>query len=64
MVERSRRAAVITVSDGVTHGTREDESGEASEVILRQAGFDVDGRIVVPDEGSEIQRVLREQAEG
>ena len=36
MVERSRRAAVITVSDGVTHGTRQDESGEAAEEILRR----------------------------
>jgi len=62
MVERSRRAAVITVSDGVTHGTRHDESGEAAEEILRGAAFDVDGRIVVPDERPEIERALREQA--
>lgn len=64
MVEASRRAAVITVSDGVAHGTREDESGEAADAILRQAGFDVDGRIVVPDEQRQIERVLREQAAG
>jgi molybdopterin adenylyltransferase len=62
MVERSRRAAVITVSDGVTHGTRQDESGEAAEEILRGAAFDVDDRIVVPDERPEIERALREQA--
>ena len=62
MVEGSRRAAVITVSDGVAHGTREDASGEAAEAILREAGFDVDGRIVVPDERPEIERALREQA--
>ena len=62
MVERSRRAAVITVSDGVTHGTRHDESGEAAEAILRGAAFDVDDRIVVPDERPEIERALREQA--
>jgi molybdopterin adenylyltransferase len=62
MVDRSRRAAVITVSDGVTHGTRHDESGEAAEEILRVAAFDVDGRIVVPDERPEIERALREQA--
>ena len=62
MVDRSRRAAVITVSDGVTHGTRDDESGEAAEAILREAGFDVDDRIVVPDERPEIERALREQA--
>jgi molybdenum cofactor biosynthesis protein B len=62
MVERSRRAVVITVSDGVTHGTRQDESGEAAEEILRGAAFDVDDRIVVPDERPEIERALREQA--
>jgi len=62
MVDRSRRAAVITVSDGVTHGTRHDESGEAAEEILRAAAFDVDDRIVVPDERPEIERALREQA--
>jgi molybdenum cofactor synthesis domain-containing protein len=62
MVEGSRRAAVITVSDGVTNGTREDVSGEAVEAILREAGFDVDQRIVVPDERPEIERALREQA--
>ena len=32
------RAAVLTVSDGVTAGTRTDESGEAAEDILRRAG--------------------------
>jgi molybdopterin adenylyltransferase len=64
MVERSRRAAVITVSDGVARGTREDASGEAAEAILRGAGFDVDERIVVPDERPDIERVLREQATG
>jgi molybdenum cofactor synthesis domain-containing protein len=64
MVERSRRAAVITVSDGVAHGTREDASGEVAEAILRDAGFDVDERIVVPDDRPEIERVLREQTAG
>jgi molybdopterin adenylyltransferase len=62
MVEVSRRAAVITVSDGVTNGTREDVSGQAAEAILHAAGFDVDGRIVVPDERPEIESALREQA--
>jgi molybdopterin adenylyltransferase len=62
MVEGSRRAAVITVSDGVANGTREDTSGEAAEAILREAGFDVDERLVVPDERPEIERALREQA--
>jgi molybdopterin adenylyltransferase len=55
----ARRAAVITVSDGVSHGTRVDKSGEAVEAILRDAGYDT-SRAVVPDEREDIQRVMRE----
>jgi molybdenum cofactor synthesis domain-containing protein len=56
-------AAVLTVSDGVTHGTREDESGELAERLLREGGFEVVARRVVPDERGEIERVLRELAD-
>ena len=42
-------AAVVTVSDGVIHGTRADESGDVAETLLRGAGFDVGERAVVPD---------------
>jgi molybdopterin adenylyltransferase len=52
------RAAVLTVSDGVTAGTRTDESGEAAEDILRRAGFDVAGRSSVPDERPAIEARL------
>lgn len=52
-------AAVVTVSDGVTHGTRQDESGDVAEALLRDAGFDVAERAVVPDERPEIEAVLR-----
>jgi molybdenum cofactor synthesis domain-containing protein len=62
MVVSSRRAAVITVSDGVSDGTREDTSGEAAEAILREAGFELGDRLVVPDERPEIERALRERA--
>ena len=60
MVEDARRAAVITVSDGVVHGTREDTSGDAAEAILREAGFEVDSRFVVADDRPDIERALRE----
>jgi molybdopterin adenylyltransferase len=50
---------VITVSDGVHHGTRDDESGERLVQLLADAGFDVTGRTVVPDEVDEIVRALR-----
>jgi molybdenum cofactor synthesis domain-containing protein len=54
-----RRAAVVTVSDGVTAGTREDESGARAAVMLADAGFEIGDRVVIPDERPEIERVLR-----
>src|SRR5919109_1879865 len=52
-------AAVLTVSDGVAGGTREDGSGDAAEALLREAGFDVRERRVVPDERPAIEDALR-----
>ncbi|MFO7572392.1 MAG: MogA/MoaB family molybdenum cofactor biosynthesis protein [Gaiellaceae bacterium] len=46
-------AAVLTVSDGVHAGVREDTSGDALESLLRDEGFDVVRR-VVPDETAAI----------
>jgi molybdopterin adenylyltransferase len=51
------RAAVLTVSDGVHHGTREDTSGATLESLLRDDGFDVLRR-VVPDDADEIGRAI------
>lgn len=56
-------AAVVTVSDGVSHGTRRDESGDLAEELVRAAGFEVVARVVVPDERPEIEARLRELAE-
>ena len=56
------RAAVVTVSDGVSRGTRSDESGDTAEAMLREGGFDVDGRAVVPDERDDVEAVLRKLA--
>ncbi len=53
------RAAVVTVSDGVTQGVREDASGAAAEELLRAAGLEVAERAVVPDERAEIEALLR-----
>jgi molybdenum cofactor synthesis domain-containing protein len=55
-------AAVVTVSDGVANGTRDDASGAAAEELLRAAGFDVAVRAVVPDERPAIESLLRELA--
>jgi molybdenum cofactor synthesis domain-containing protein len=43
------QAKVLTVSDGVIHGTREDRSGTALAERLAAAGFAVVERTVVPD---------------
>lgn len=51
------RAAVLTVSDGVHHGTRDDRSGELLEELLRADGFEVERR-VVPDERSDISTAI------
>jgi molybdopterin adenylyltransferase len=53
-----QRAAVLTVSDGVAAGTRDDASGDEAERSLREAGFDVATRVTVPDERDQIESAL------
>lgn len=48
--EKVSSAQVITVSDGVSARTREDESGRALVRILKNAGFEVMEPVVVPDD--------------
>jgi molybdopterin adenylyltransferase len=43
------KAAVLTVSDGVAEGTREDESGGTLAALLGEEGYEVERR-VVPDD--------------
>jgi molybdopterin adenylyltransferase len=52
---------VLTVSDGVAAGTREDRSGDALDELLRGEGYEVERR-VVPDERDEIAATIRELA--
>jgi len=52
---------VLTVSDGVVAGTREDRSGDTLEELLRGEGHDVERR-VVPDERDQIAAAIRELA--
>lgn len=52
------RAAVVTVSDGVFHGRREDASGEVLATAAGEAGFDVAVRTVVPDDTDAIRRAV------
>jgi molybdenum cofactor synthesis domain-containing protein len=51
------RARVITVSDGVVAGTREDRSGPAVAELLEEAGFTVE-RSVVADGGDAVAAAL------
>ena len=55
-------AVVLTVSDGVQAGTREDTSGDALEEVLREEGFDVVRR-VVSDDAPLIASTLEELAD-
>ncbi len=52
-------AAVLTVSDGVSAGVRDDASGDVLEELLQEEGFDVVRR-VVSDDAPLIASALRE----
>jgi molybdopterin adenylyltransferase len=54
------KAAVLTVSDGVASGTREDRSGQVLAERATGAGFEVIDRRTVPDELASIADALRE----
>jgi molybdopterin adenylyltransferase len=54
----TRRAHVITVSDGVSAGTREDLSGPALHNLLTNSDFEVTGPEVVPDKQESISDAI------
>ena len=56
-------ASVITVSDGVSAGKREDLSGAALEEMLVDRGFSVT-RLLVPDEADQITNAITEASGG
>jgi molybdopterin adenylyltransferase len=55
------KAAVLTISDGVAAGERDDRSGEVLAELLSGEGYDVERR-VVPDERTGIAQALRDLA--
>jgi len=55
---------ILTVSDGVIAGTREDRSGAALEAHLTDVGFVVDDRQAVADGIENVARALRSLTEG
>jgi molybdenum cofactor synthesis domain-containing protein len=54
------RAKVLTVSDGVSEGTRDDKSGRALVVQLAEAGYEVIEARVCPDGVEPVAVALRE----
>ena len=56
------KAAVVTVSDGVAEGTREDKSGDLLTGLLGEEGYEVERR-VVPDDREAIADAIVELAE-
>src|SRR5260370_33717047 len=59
---QGRRAAILTVSDGVFHGTRTDDAGRALAELLAKSGFEIAETAVVADEVPEIEAALRRLA--
>jgi molybdopterin adenylyltransferase len=57
------RAAVLTVSDGVARGEREDRSGDVLEELLAADGYGV-ARRTVPDERDAIADAIVDLADG
>jgi len=60
----SLEAKVLTVSDGVVAGTRQDRSGAALEEALRTAGFEVVERAVVADGVANVAAAVHRLASG
>ncbi|MDQ1401843.1 MAG: molybdopterin adenylyltransferase [Actinomycetota bacterium] len=58
------RARVLTVSDGVVAGVREDKSGPALRAALTAAGFEVDRAEVTSDGADEVASALRTLVDG
>ena len=64
MADHDRSAKVLTVSDGVVAGTREDRSGDALVSHLGDAGYEIVDRRVVADGIESVARALRELSDG
>ncbi|MEL6894050.1 MAG: MogA/MoaB family molybdenum cofactor biosynthesis protein [Actinomycetota bacterium] len=60
----AQSAKVLTCSDGVVHGTREDKSGAALAEFLEANGFDVVERRVTADGTDNVTTALTEMSDG
>jgi molybdenum cofactor biosynthesis protein B len=57
-------AHVITISDGASHGKRDDKSGPALVGVLYANQFEVTGPEIVPDERDRIAAAITRAADG
>jgi molybdopterin adenylyltransferase len=64
MSDETQPAKILTCSDGVIHGTREDKSGEALAVFLGERGFVVVERRVTADGTENVATALTEMSDG
>lgn len=62
--ESALQAKVLTVSDGVVHGTRADRSGEALVAQLAAAGFEVVAHDVTADGADAVADALTRMSDG
>lgn len=60
----SLKAKILTVSDGVAAGTRQDKSGEAVAELLTRSGFEVVERKTIPDGAGEVAAALEVMTSG
>jgi molybdopterin adenylyltransferase len=60
------RVVIVTVSDGVARGEREDRGGPACEEALRSSGIahEIVSREVLPDDRHQVARTVRVVADG
>lgn len=63
-VSAAQEAKILTVSDGVVAGTREDRSGEALAELLSKSGFAVVERAVCADGVESVSQSLRALIQG
>ncbi len=61
----SLRVVIVTVSDGVAAGARQDRGGPACEEVLRGSGIEhrVVARETIPDEPKQVARAIRVRAD-
>ncbi len=56
-------AAIVTASDKGARGEREDKSGDLAEKMLRDAGYNIADRVILPDERHKLAEHLKECAD-